>query len=227
MNAHYDPKKIRRLVAFGDSWTAGHGIETDIRYEEVARPEPFIEKLRSHNAWSRWLADKMELPYVNMGQAGICNAGIKRKIEENIEFCDPDTDLVIVMLTYPYRHHLWMDSLNKDEIALEDILARIWSLLAPYNVFYCNAFYPVFREEPEIMPRLDMSRFILPNVSASDVLLHHETTLDISVWEYDKRHVNEDTKGFQTGDYHPNLRGHKIIADWLFNILRMHYARSS
>ena len=26
-----------RLICFGDSWTAGHGIETDIKYKE----EPF------------------------------------------------------------------------------------------------------------------------------------------------------------------------------------------
>lgn len=227
MPAHYDPKKIKRLVVFGDSWTAGHGIETDIRYEEVARPEPFIERLRSHNAWCRWLADKMDLPFVNMGQPGICNAGIKRKIRENINFCDPERDLIIVMLTYPYRHHLWMDTLDQDEIALKDIIDNIFSMLSGHNTFYCNAFYPLFREEPELVPQLNMERFILPTVTAADVLLHHEHTLDISVWEYDKRHVSEDHKGFTTGDYHPNLRGHRIIADWLYSILTMHYARSS
>jgi hypothetical protein len=149
MPAHYDPKKIKRLVVFGDSWTAGHGIETDIRYEEVARPEPFIERLRSHNAWCRWLADKMDLPFVNMGQPGICNAGIKRKIRENIHFCDPERDLIIVMLTYPYRHHLWMDTLDQDEIALKDIIDNIFSMLSGHNTFYCNAFCPVFRFEPD------------------------------------------------------------------------------
>ena len=31
-----------RLIAFGDSWTAGHGVETDSTYNEIANPPTFI-----------------------------------------------------------------------------------------------------------------------------------------------------------------------------------------
>ena len=42
-----------RLICFGDSWTAGHGIETDLKYKEVAHPEKFITNLRNQNSWPR------------------------------------------------------------------------------------------------------------------------------------------------------------------------------
>ena len=227
MAQYFDLKNIQRLVVFGDSWTAGQGIELDSDYCEVARPELFIDRLRTHNAWCRWLAERWNLPFVNMGQPGICNAGIRRNIRDNIRFCDAQTDLILVMMSYPYRHHLWMDTLDADEIALADILDNIFRLLDGYQVYYCNSFYPTFRDEPELRQRFNLERFILPEATAADVLLHHERMLDMSPWEYGRRHVDQDHNGFRTGDYHPNLQGHRIIADWLYNIMSLHYARNS
>lgn len=42
-----------RLITFGDSWTAGHGIETDVKYKEEPFPHMFIQKLRDMNSWPR------------------------------------------------------------------------------------------------------------------------------------------------------------------------------
>ena len=46
-----------RLLTFGDSWTAGHGVETDIRHKETVQPPEgngFIDKLRKFNSWPRF-----------------------------------------------------------------------------------------------------------------------------------------------------------------------------
>jgi hypothetical protein len=56
-----------RLVAFGDSWTAGHGVETNSTYKENATPPEFIQKLREQNSWPRWLSERLGIPYINMG----------------------------------------------------------------------------------------------------------------------------------------------------------------
>ena len=55
-----------RLVAFGDSWTAGHGVETNSTYKENATPPEFIQKLREQNSWPRWLSERLGIPYINM-----------------------------------------------------------------------------------------------------------------------------------------------------------------
>ena len=94
MSRFFDPQRIQRLVAFGDSWTAGHGVETDPRYRDIARPEPFVHNLRLSNSWPRWLAQALDIPFVNLAEAGICNVGIKRSIENHRPWIDPDTDLV-------------------------------------------------------------------------------------------------------------------------------------
>ena len=33
---------MSRILAFGDSWTKGHGVEEDIQYKENPTPPPFI-----------------------------------------------------------------------------------------------------------------------------------------------------------------------------------------
>jgi len=32
-----------RLICFGDSWTTGHGVETDKQFKETANPPDFIK----------------------------------------------------------------------------------------------------------------------------------------------------------------------------------------
>lgn len=223
MTQNFDLAQIRRLVAFGDSWTAGHGVETDPRYQDIARPEPFVENLRRANSWPRWLSARYDIPMINMGQAGVCNVGIKRTIHENLGFLDPKHDLVLVMWSFPYRHHLWIHTCGADEIALLDILRSTQTMLAGYNYFWFNSFWPTFDQEPHIQADLDMSRFLAPQHTAAQVLRAYEEANDCSVWEYDSRNVHEDAHGFSTGDYHPNLLGYRITAQWIWDLLEPYH----
>ena len=92
-----------RLIAFGDSWTAGHGVESDSTYKEIANPPKFIEKLREQNSWPRWLSEKLGIPYVNMGYCGFGNEYILNEVEKAKKFIEKD-DIVIVVFTYPFRY---------------------------------------------------------------------------------------------------------------------------
>jgi hypothetical protein len=94
-----------RLICFGDSWTAGHGVETDSFYKERASPNNFIIKLREQNSWVKWTAQKLEVPFVNMGVSGYGNEYIFKDIlhnKENNHF--EEDDIIIVMFSYPYRY---------------------------------------------------------------------------------------------------------------------------
>ncbi len=46
-----------RLITFGDSWTAGHGVEYEKEYKENATPPKFIEKLREQNSFPKRLGN--------------------------------------------------------------------------------------------------------------------------------------------------------------------------
>ena len=50
-----------RLITFGDSWTAGHGVETEIEYKENPTPPKFIEKLREQNSFPKWLGNLLNI----------------------------------------------------------------------------------------------------------------------------------------------------------------------
>ena len=89
-----------RIVAFGDSWTAGHGVETDSIYKEETNPPEFIQKLREQNSWPRWLSEKMGIPYINMGYCGFGNEYILNQVEKSKQFFNND-DIIIVVFTHP------------------------------------------------------------------------------------------------------------------------------
>jgi hypothetical protein len=115
-----------KLICFGDSWTAGHGVETDIKYKEVAHPEKFITNLRNQNSWPRWVAQKLDCLYVNCGVCGYGNEYILKEIEQSFDmgFILPD-DIIIVMFSYPYRYTA--DTYNVIEIynKIENILLKL------------------------------------------------------------------------------------------------------
>jgi hypothetical protein len=202
-----------RLICFGDSWTAGHGVEKISKYKEVASPPVFIEKLRNQNSWPRWVADKMDIQYVNMGVCGYGNRYILRDLLSCIgdNFINED-DIIIVMFSYPYRY-------VKDN---NDIIRLFWEMekvLGKYKHFYFNSFYPTFKDEDFDTSNLPET-FINPNGCVSDVLKEYENKNDVSVWEYESRRVWNDKIKFWEGDYHPNSFGYKLIADYIYSQIK-------
>jgi hypothetical protein len=200
-----------RLICFGDSWTAGHGIEKDVRYKEIAKAPTFIEKLRNQNSWPRWIAEKMGIEYVNMGVCGYGNEYIFYEIEKSIEqkFLEKN-DIVVVMFSYPYRY-------TGDTYNVIEIYNKIESKLKNYKHFYFNSFFPTFKNEDDFDIKLLPNYFIQPESCVSDVLKYYELKNNISVWEHGARTVWNDEKKFYEGIYHPNLFGYKLIANHIYD----------
>jgi hypothetical protein len=198
-----------RLICFGDSWTAGHGVEDNKLYKEIANPNKFIQKLREQNSWPKWVAQKLNIPYVNLGVCGYGNEYILKDLSEikNIESFDVD-DIIIVMFSYPYRY-------SADTYNVIDIYHKFESNLKNYKHFYFNSFYPTFKEENFNIKKLP-DYFINPNGCVADILKEYELNNDVSVWEYGSRSVWNDEKNYWEGDYHPNVLGYKIIGEYIF-----------
>ena len=198
------------MICFGDSWTAGHGVETDVYWKE-GEPSDFIVKLRQMNSWPRWLSDKLDCVFVNFGVCALSNKQIADQIDAivNQKYITKD-DIVITMFSYPHRYR---DTNISD--SPEKIFEKLENLLTPYQHFYFNSFYPTFKDEGYDTKNLP-DYFIKPDVCVSDILKKYEIEHNISVWEYESRSVWNDELNFWTGDYHPNLLGYKIIADHIY-----------
>jgi hypothetical protein len=205
-----------RLVCFGDSWTAGHGIETDVKYKEDAHPDLFIQKLREQNSWPKWTSLKLDIPFVNNGICGYGNEYILKDIKESIDkkFIK-DNDIIIVMFSYPYRYK------TKDTHNVVEIFLEMEELLVNNEHYYFNSFYPSFKEEDVDTSKLP-SHFINPNGCVSDILREYEINNDVGVWEYGSRSVWNDKENFYEGDYHPNLLGYKIIGNYIYDEISKH-----
>lgn len=202
-----------RLITFGDSWTAGHGIEEDVQYKEVPFPNMFIQKLRDMNSWPRWVAEKLGCPYVNLGVCGFGNEfmldeikGVKKDGHLNKD------DIIVIMLSYPYRY-------TGDTYNVVEIYEQMEQELKGFNHFYFNSFFPTFKEEHFDTSKLP-NYFVNPDGCVSDILREYEVNNDVGVWEYGSRSVWNDEKNFYEGDYHPNLEGYKVIANYIYGKLR-------
>lgn len=202
---------MKRLITFGDSWTAGHGIESDVKYKEDPFPNMFTQKLRDMNSWPRWVAEKLNCLYVNLGVCGYGNEYILRDITAvKQDGLLNDDDIIIVMLSYPYRYK------TKDIHDVTEIYHKIEEELRGYTHFYFNSFYPSFKEEDFDTSKLP-KYFINPNGCVADILKSNEEEYDMSVWEYGSRRVWNDEKNYWEGDYHPNIYGYKLIGDYIYN----------
>jgi hypothetical protein len=202
-----------RLITFGDSWTEGHGVEEDEKYKENVLPPTFIKKLRMMNSWPRYVADKLKCEFVNMGVCGYGNEYIFKDLKETIEneFISKD-DVVIIMLSYPYRY-------KKNSYDLVKFFWEMEKTLTNYKHLYFNSFFPTFKEEDFNTVNLPET-FINPNGCVSDVLKQYEIDNDVAIWEYGSRSVWNDEKNFWEGDYHPNSLGYKIIGDYIYEQIK-------
>lgn len=204
-----------RLICFGDSWTAGHGVDEDIRFSKEGNPKigkGFINKLRAHNGWPRWLAHKLNCVYVSFAECGYSNENMVNDMEEvvNSGLLQSD-DLIIVMMSFPYRDDKGpLHNYNKME-----------KLLVPYVHFYFNSFYPTFMDEEFDTSTLP-DYFINPNGSITDYLTDYENEHDMAIWEYGWRH-RKDKPTFSYDSYHPNLIGYKLVANYIYEKIKDSY----
>lgn len=196
---------MKKLIAFGDSWTAGHGVEDDVFYKENPTPPPFIEKLREQNSWPKHLSEKLNIPYVNLGVCGYGNEYIYQSVKDNLEFINKE-DLIIIVFSYPYRYQ----SYNK--YSPLELFNEFENLLEGYNKFYFNGFYPLL-ENTDNLPK----HYINPEGTLSYQLEIEEILNKKSVWEYGSKMVWNDKENYYEGDYHPNLEGYKLISQYIYS----------
>lgn len=200
-----------RLLTFGDSWTAGHGVETNNIYKENAHPiegKGFIVNLRRFNSWPRYVAEKLDCVFVNNGYCGVGNDDIYKEVK--ILFDDKmieKDDVFIIMFSYPHRYRI-----KKPENNPVEVFDKLEKLLGSHKRFYFNSFYPSFKDEDDFDTNTLPDYFINPNDTMVDILRNYEISNDVSVWEYDSRSVWENEQNLWWGDYHPNLLGYKLIA---------------
>ena len=200
-----------RLITFGDSWTGGHGVETNIQYKEVIDCGEFTNRLRVSNGWPKFLSSHLDIPFVNFGWCNLSNPEIIDIIKREQSNFHED-DIIVVMLSYAYRGN---GDPRKD-------IPELTKTLDGTNYFILNSFYPTFMESPlEDLERFDLSRFLRPHNTMSEYLVNWERDKKVSPWEYGFKNVDKEGS-FLGGDYHPNIEGYKVLAWEIYNLILNH-----
>ena len=95
---------MKRLVAYGDSWTIGEGCNREI--EDILSKH---EKMayQKENSWVRFLSDNLSIPYENNGISGNPNNKIFNQIVDDVKNgITTKNDLVVVMWSSSLRDYL-------------------------------------------------------------------------------------------------------------------------
>jgi hypothetical protein len=200
-----------RLITFGDSWTAGHGVEKNVLYKEDPTPPLFIEKLREQNSWPRWTANKLNIPFVNISKCGWGNEYIYNSVEESLSFINKD-DVIVIVFSYPYRYE------RHNKYTPLELFNKFEELLDGYSRFYFNGFYPLLNDVDKQIKF--PTHYINPFGTLSYILQVEEIQNKKDVWEYGSKSVWNDEKNYYEGDYHPNLEGYKIIGNYIYSELK-------
>ena len=135
-----------RLITFGDSWTAGHGVETEKEYKENPTPPKFIEKLREQNSFPKWLGNLLNISYINLGVCGYGNEYIYKAVKENLKFINKE-DVIVIVFSYPHRYQKY------NKYTPEELFKKFEILLYDYKKFYFNGFYPFIENDDFNFPK--------------------------------------------------------------------------
>lgn len=72
-----------KLYAFGDSWTEGQGVDSEI--ESTLKDRELLRSFRNELSWIKILADKIGIESINKGLSGHSNQKIFNEIVNNIK----------------------------------------------------------------------------------------------------------------------------------------------
>ena len=115
---------MSRLIAFGCSYTYGHGLEDCV--DEFMMPGPTASKL----AWPQLLADKLNLECINEGVPGASNKQIWYKI---INYNFQPNDLVFILWSTNERHCIFHNDYTVEQIGA-------WVESKPSKMYYKHLF---------------------------------------------------------------------------------------
>ena len=89
------------LHTYGDSWTAGEGVDRTIEDTLIGEE---LDKFRNKNSWVKLLSEKLNIPHINNGICGNSNNKIFNKLVEDIQLNNIlKDDLVIIMWSSSLR----------------------------------------------------------------------------------------------------------------------------
>jgi len=95
---------MKRLVAYGDSWTIGEGCNREIE-DTLSKHEKMV--YQKENSWVRFLSDKLNIPYENNGISGNPNNKIFNQIVDDVKNgITTKNDLVVIMWSSSLRDYL-------------------------------------------------------------------------------------------------------------------------
>lgn len=95
---------MKRLVAYGDSWTIGEGCNREIE-DTLSKHEKMA--YQKENSWVKFLSDSLNIPYENNGISGNPNNKIFNQIIDDVKNgITTKNDLVVIMWSSSLRDYL-------------------------------------------------------------------------------------------------------------------------
>ena len=208
--------KITNIVSIGCSWVAHpYDWEEKNRLDKV---NPNIKYITEEDAkkysFTKYLADKLDIPYYNFAGAGASNDFIFSRLFERINEYDLKNSFVIIGLTEPTRH-----TFGEYSFKYTDTNDGNWN----WKTTFFKKIYNESRRKNYIVMMLDLFNEYLKNKNSKLVVFNSFTnevtypkrnyffnkfkTWDNFITSYDNKHQQRT---------HPIEYDHKKLADILY-----------
>lgn len=219
---------MSRLVAFGCSYTYGHGLE-DCRYDGVKYTDDELIKHPSQLAWPKLAADMLGMQCVNHSLCGVGNKFTAKRIAE-FEF--RPGDIAVIMWTIFTRHCVIMDDGNVVHLGAWQLDVEKTNTVE--NRISCSYFTDAYTEANSIFENLAYINFAdsvlkhsgVKHVHCSIGSQYHD--IELMPYLFERGHhwnrvkpalLFDDTRG-RAEDGHPNEQSHSAFADTLVEYIQ-------
>lgn len=214
MNVNTTLNKSKKVFAFGDSWAYGSELDFD------AGDKPFIH----------WFADALDAPYINYGVEGSSLAMVLKTLVDKLPEIQPDSIVLVIippdvrwysesvangfytikewdeytkivgshsMEWFVYHHAMFIYTMQKllNDIGCFYIMATNYGSIKRIKQYNFPVDYTKFLNDQDLTS-------ILSNKNNKWTRMFHDPEADLFTGEY-----------FEGCIHHPNLKGHKRIAE--------------
>lgn len=227
----------KRLLTFGDSFTAGHCddlVERNLIEDlsTITMESRFHKSAIFKTPWPVIVAEKLNLPVINYAIPGNCNKAIIAQLyDTNIFYSFEPNDIVIVLLSTWHRDSKWNDRYSINRLFYSES-GSFYTALRPVNnekfeAQYSKRAYDAFFDYYTIntfLKQLGVEYYIGWAFGAVDEFKEYIPKQYVDEIENNNRviasFIDYCDSCYQAGELlHPNLPDHHKYADYICSVI--------
>ena len=218
-----------KILAFGDSWTAGHEIDPILLgVDGMHIMHEDNKEYRESRTYPYYISKELNVPFENLGFTGYSNDGITRTCIEYMESNKVENSLILIGWSSPERKDFFLKDNSWVTMRPDwDNTFRHFSFnkMVSKDLLYFHKLYSIyFWNDEEITQRFKDTNLLLNaylSTSNNTVIFFNTFYRNIKLANIIEKSFISciDSNDLLSDNQHPNSNGHKKWADYLLKFI--------